>query len=184
MISLRLLYCSAIAELASIVWGYLHALSMKGPLSDALSARVLCLFAGESAELAAQGRRSVTLLEAMNSAAPGPQCSAQCELMCSCDGRHLWRDRLSSPAVQLAGSRQFAAVALTDGTLQACPCTVLLLENCLICSLCDTSFPFAAWTCGCTHCTSSPGTPLNPRQSNVWIASGPSCLRSAAGEFC
>ena len=77
--------------------------------------------AEERAELAAQGRKSVTSLEAANSAAAGPQRSAQCELSCSCDGEQLWRDRLGSPAVQLAGSRHFAAVALADGTLQACP---------------------------------------------------------------
>ena len=77
--------------------------------------------AEERAELAAQGRMSVTVLEAANSAAAGPQRSAQCDVTCSCDGQQLWRDRLGSPAVQLAGSRHFAAAALADGTVQASP---------------------------------------------------------------
>ena len=75
--------------------------------------------AEESTQLTAQRQKSVTSLEAANSAAPGAQRSMQCEVVCSCDGQDLWRDCLSSPAVQMAGSRHFAAVALADGTLQA-----------------------------------------------------------------
>ena len=79
--------------------------------------------AEESAELAARGQRTVTLLEAANtgtSTAAGPLQRAGCELVCSSGGQQLWRDCLESPAVQLAGSRHFAAAALMDGTLQVC----------------------------------------------------------------
>ena len=71
-----------------------------------------------SPELVAQGRRSVTVLQAANSAAGAAQRSAQCELACSRNGQQLWRDCLGSPALQLAGSQHFAAAALADGTLQ------------------------------------------------------------------
>ena len=77
----------------------------------------------ESAELAARGQRTVTLLEAANtgtSTAAGPLQRAGCELVCSSGGQQLWRDCLESPAVQLAGSRHFAAAALMDSTLQVC----------------------------------------------------------------
>ena len=77
----------------------------------------------ESAELAARGQRTVTLLEAANngtSTAADPLQRAVCELVCSSRGQQLWRDCLESPAVQLAGSRHFAAAALMNGTLQVC----------------------------------------------------------------
>ena len=83
--------------------------------------------AEERAELAAQGRKSVTVLEAANSAAAGLQRSPQCEVSCSRDSQQLWRDRLGSPALQLAGSRHFAAATLANGTLQARPPRVSLV---------------------------------------------------------
>ncbi len=57
------------------------------------------------------------LLEAANDLASGLE-AASAELMCSCNGKQLWTDRIGGCVARLAGSQNYAAVGLRDGSVQ------------------------------------------------------------------
>ncbi|BDA47922.1 Protein HIRA [Coccomyxa sp. Obi] len=57
------------------------------------------------------------LLEAANDLARGLD-AATAELMCSCNGKQIWTDRIGGCVARLAGSQNYAAVGLRDGSVQ------------------------------------------------------------------
>jgi hypothetical protein len=57
------------------------------------------------------------VLEAANDLASGAD-RATADVVCSCSGKQVWADRISGCVVRLAGSLNYAAVGLRDGSLQ------------------------------------------------------------------
>ena len=57
------------------------------------------------------------LLEAANDLASGMDAAAAV-LMCSCDGKQIWTDRIGGCVAGLAGTQNYAAVGLCDGSVQ------------------------------------------------------------------
>ncbi|CAL8463095.1 g2629 [Coccomyxa elongata] len=76
------------------------------------------LHAADESRLEPVGQASGrVLLEAANDLASGLD-AANAELMCSCNGKQLWTDRIGGCVARLAGSQNYAAVGLRDGSVQ------------------------------------------------------------------
>ncbi len=86
------------------------------PAAEALVSQQL--HARDQSELAPVGQAPErVVLEAANDLASGAD-RATADVVCSCSGKQVWADRLSGCVVRLAGSQNYAAVGLRDGTVQ------------------------------------------------------------------
>ena len=88
------------------------------PAAEALVSQQLHAGEGGQSDMAPVGQAPGRIvLEAANDLASGAD-RATADVVCSCSGKQVWADRISGCVVRLAGSLNYAAVGLRDGSLQ------------------------------------------------------------------